>query len=260
MSLDGQPINGRAWVKIQNDMWDKGDDVGATLAQIMGDANRYNARNPAQVKKLYREFNEGAPLSRPLSVSPEIWDEAWKQFKSRVNMAPDRGRMYEVNLHADPNKFLDWDKPLSGQGADVQKGIAGTYGNFTTMLPESVTQGKNGRWYTMRGEDVVGKFDGWPDKGTATDALKIMREDAIPNYTVGDWYKKMNSPEFQSEKLRDAGIPGIKYLDAGSRGAGDGTRNFVVFDPKIIEIVRKYGLGALGLTGLLGAQEGEQGQ
>jgi hypothetical protein len=33
-----------------------------------------------------------------------------------------------------------------------------------------------------------------------------------------------------SEKLRDAGIPGIKYLDAGSRGqGGSGTRNFVVF-------------------------------
>lgn len=33
-----------------------------------------------------------------------------------------------------------------------------------------------------------------------------------------------------SEKLRDAGIPGIKYKDAGSRGqGGSGTRNFVVF-------------------------------
>ena len=33
-----------------------------------------------------------------------------------------------------------------------------------------------------------------------------------------------------SEKLRDAGIPGIKYKDAGSRGQdGSGTRNFVVF-------------------------------
>jgi len=32
------------------------------------------------------------------------------------------------------------------------------------------------------------------------------------------------------ERLRQAGIPGIRYLDAGSRGnKGDGTRNFVVF-------------------------------
>ena len=33
-----------------------------------------------------------------------------------------------------------------------------------------------------------------------------------------------------SEELLKRGIPGIKYLDAGSRGqGGTGTRNFVVF-------------------------------
>jgi hypothetical protein len=33
-----------------------------------------------------------------------------------------------------------------------------------------------------------------------------------------------------AQKLRELGIPGIKYADAGSRGAGGtGTRNFVVF-------------------------------
>jgi hypothetical protein len=48
--------------------------------------------------------------------------------------------------------------------------------------------------------------------------------------------------------MRDAGIKGIKYLDQGSRGAGEGSRNYVVFDDKLIDIVKKY-----GLTGLLGA-------
>jgi hypothetical protein len=38
--------------------------------------------------------------------------------------------------------------------------------------------------------------------------------------------------------LKEAGIPGIKYLDQGSRGTGAGTSNYVVFDdalPKILE-------------------------
>jgi hypothetical protein len=26
-----------------------------------------------------------------------------------------QGRMYEVAIHADPERFLDWDKPLSAQ-------------------------------------------------------------------------------------------------------------------------------------------------
>lgn len=61
-------------------------------------------------------------------------------------------------------------------------------------------------------------------------------------------------------KLNEAGVPGIKYLDAGSRSAGDGSRNYVVFDPKIIEIVKKYGIaGALG-AGLISQEMASQMQ
>ena len=45
-----------------------------------------------------------------------------------------------------------------------------------------------------------------------------------------------------SEKLRNIGIPGIRYLDAGSRGqGGSGTRNFVVFpgEEKKVKILRR---------------------
>lgn len=38
-----------------------------------------------------------------------------------------------------------------------------------------------------------------------------------------------DSPAAVAQQLRDMGIPGIKYLDATSRGAGTGTRNFVTF-------------------------------
>ena len=47
-----------------------------------------------------------------------------------------------------------------------------------------------------------------------------------------------------SEKLREAGIPGIKYKDAGSRGqGGSGTRNFVVFpgEEKKVRILERDG-------------------
>jgi hypothetical protein len=58
---------------------------------------------------------------------------------------------------------------------------------------------------------------------------------------VGD-----NRKQF-SREAAEAGIPGIKYLDQGSRTAGDGSRNYVVFDDKLIDIIKKYGLAALGL-------------
>ena len=40
---------------------------------------------------------------------------------------------------------------------------------------------------------------------------------------------KGNNRAAASESLRNAGIPGIRYLDGGSRADGAGTSNFVVF-------------------------------
>jgi hypothetical protein len=152
-------------------------------------------------------------------------------------------------------------------------------------------QGKNGRWYTTRTEPdgfqrPVGKFDGWPDQSTANAALKVIQEQAIPNQTFGEWYRTMNSPMANTEQMAKAGIPGIKYLDQGSR-AGDRTRwvaqhpqggindfaneqearafvaknpeyslqppnqtrNYVVFDDNAIDILRKYGMAGLIAAG-----------
>ena len=37
-----------------------------------------------------------------------------------------------------------------------------------------------------------------------------------------------------AQTLRQLGIPGIKYKDAGSRAADGGTHNYVVFDDSLI--------------------------
>ena len=108
--------------------------------------------------------------------------------------APNKGHMYEVNINADPEHFLDLDKPLSEQSPYVRDTLRA---NLTTLR----------------------------------DNTSIHRP---------------RTPE-DSERLRKAGIPGVKYLDAGSRAASEGSRNYVVFDDKIVEIMRKYGLmGPIG--------------
>ena len=64
-----------------------------------------------------------------------------------------------------------------------------------------------------------------------------------------------------AEALRGVGIPGVKYLDQFSRSAGEGSRNYVVFNDAIIDILRKYGLaGALGgaaASSMYGSQPAE---
>lgn len=54
-----------------------------------------------------------------------------------------------------------------------------------------------------------------------------------------DW---LNASPGAEQRLKEAGVKGVRYLDQGSRGAGKGTYNYVVFDDKLITILKKYGI------------------
>jgi hypothetical protein len=136
---------------------------------------------------------------------------------------PNPGRMYEVNINANPEDFLDWDKPLSEQPESVRNAIISSGG----MGDAGVYQ-LDDRW-------VFHKPGDWGHAQSQEDAMSALFSTA----TGADVVPKSNEALV---KLREAGIPGIKYLDAGSRGAGDGSRNYVVFDDSLIEILRKYGI------------------
>ena len=140
------------------------------------------------------------------------------------------GRMYEVNIRARPEQFLDWDAPLGQQTPEVQNIIR----QFATQAPEPKNNpAKRNREAILSGDASV-------------------PGDVLYN-NVGGW----RLPAETSAALRDAGIPGIRYLDQGSRAAGDGSRNYVVFDDKLIDILRKYGLAGLTAGGVGMAAGGE---
>ena len=153
-------------------------------------------------------------------------EAAIKALQDKVNALPQhQGHMYEVNVAADPEKFLHWDKPLSEQHPDVQAALR-------TIEP-----------YRLR-DDM--SFAGFPSPRGPTG---------------GEYLKDLAgmAPEDAAAALHKAGIPGIRYLDQGSRGAGEGTHNAVVFDPKLLEIIRRYGIaGLLGgaAAGTIGFSEG----
>jgi hypothetical protein len=63
-----------------------------------------------------------------------------------------------------------------------------------------------------------------------------------------------------TQTLKDKGIAGVKYLDGFSRGAGDGTHNYAIWDDRVLEILKRYGLpltagGLATLTALLNEQQ-----
>lgn len=143
-----------------------------------------------------------------------------------VPKATPRGRVYEVNINADPSDFLDWDMPLSQQGEKVRQAIT----------PERARISK---------ED----FDWFANSPKSGSGENIFRQMAKKLYEEGDETRKADLPGFDYEAagnvLREAGIPGIRYLDGMSRTAGEGSRNYVVFDDSLIDIVRKYGIAGL---------------
>ncbi len=135
--------------------------------------------------------------------------QALKDFWSKVrDTSPDdivenRGVMMQVRINADPEDFLDWDKPLSQQSEKVQKALGPVIRRMVARFekqfgPNKVTQALQSG--SMTGEEFyhrVGEFVG----GTIADPR--------PGVT--------NIEAASSKALQRAGIPGIRYLDQGSR-------------------------------------------
>ena len=127
-----------------------------------------------------------------------------------------KGNLYKADLpDAMIPKMLDWDKPMNKQDASVKK-----------MIAESFPSGYiNGVYIDPINSPLTGR--------AMLDQLAMIAN-------------KRNAPGFRSAEtaLRQAGIPGIKYLDEGSRAKGKGTRNFVTFpgEEQNLRILERNGL------------------
>jgi hypothetical protein len=77
--------------------------------------------------------------------------------------------------------------------------------------------------------------------------LKYYGTEDMPTSQVLYHAKQNMSPVAFAEFLRGKGVPGVKYLDEGSRAEGKGTRNFVVFpgEEKSMNILEREEFGGL---------------
>jgi hypothetical protein len=139
--------------------------------------------------------------------------EAEAQQYQRLKDDPNAiiGRLYKVHINAHPEKFLDWDKPLNEQSEHIKSVVK-------SIDPDGDL--------TRTGADFYHSMH--PDSFTA----------GLKSVSITSRFNEQTT----SEILNGAGIPGIKYLDQGSRDAGDGTRNFVVFDDALVQITDKDGV------------------
>jgi hypothetical protein len=152
-------------------------------------------------------------------TDPEFgWDEATKYAKSidlnKFVGIPETGTLYKVDLPDDKiAKMLDWDKPMAEQKGAIEKMRKALVG------PDSPLS---------RAEQF--EINDWLSD-------KVRLRNLSPQSMVD-----LKNPKIV-EKLREAGIPGIRYLDEGSRVSGKGTSNFVIFpgEEKSLKILERDG-------------------
>ena len=129
----------------------------------------------------------------------------------------DAGSLYKVDL-PDPliARMLDWDKPLNQQAPEVKNAF------------RNVPAPGQGMTYG----DIVDAIDAAPHLQNANDYPWAHPSGSELYRVFGEGLMTGNNSKGQaaaSTKLRELGIPGIRYLDGGSRADGAGTSNFVVF-------------------------------
>jgi hypothetical protein len=106
------------------------------------------------------------------------------------------GNLYKVDLPDEQiARMLDWDKPLYRQAPAARRAV----------------------------RDVV---DSQAGAGTYAQWIKNARPDFQTLRT--DMLESLDEAQI-AEMLRQRGVPGVRYLDGGSRTAGAGSSNFVVF-------------------------------
>ena len=136
------------------------------------------------------------------------------------------GALYKVDLPDDAiAKMLDWDKPLSQQPKAVQT----AYKKYLKS-PQASEHAKSWTRYS--------------------DGMRLdQAEPLLKNPGGENLYKNaFQSREAANQWALENGIPGIRYLDGGSRGAGQGSSNFVVFpgNEGLLKILERNGQGLLG--------------
>ena len=137
----------------------------------------------------------------PNRYSPEAVDWYKQNVEPRWS-AP--GSLYEVELDVDPAKMLAWDVPVAEQPEVMQ--------SLLPLIQKYQIEGLDDTRYPSLGGDLYHQLRLRSD----------VRDSAM------------------SDLLTSAGVPGIRYLDQGSRSSGKGTENYVMMNPDLIEILKRY--------------------
>ena len=153
------------------------------------------------------------------------------------------GHTYKVGLSLKPEDMLDYDTPLSEQPENIQTAFKSVfYNNFIKGDADLEALFASPNDLSMQDMGLFDRSTGSQAYAELADKLgKTIKP--VPLSADGTM---MPTEAIASQALFEAGIPGIKYRAAGSRGANvadaNAGRNYVIFDDSMIKILEKYGI------------------
>jgi hypothetical protein len=216
--------------------------VARTYINPEGSYKRLSGHLPPKTEMAYDFLENGYSDSDTLFKMQEYYgdnadfDEIWGAIQDAQKQGAGTGNLYEVDLPDEQiEKMLDWDAPLSEQPEEIKK--------ILKDLPKPSDEYEIGRGAGTMGYQLYDKKTGYLNTDYNFKTEQEAR-DFLDNMTGGDYLSGGNHGPMQrevSEQLRELGIPGIKYFDGDSRAAGEGTRNFVVFDEDLMTILKRNG-------------------
>jgi hypothetical protein len=248
-----------------------------TAAETLWASNFDRAKAIAKVRRqieLNEQFLKESPPSHLAPPHMQLYEEGKRESAARMTAMrrrelellesgkPVGPRTYELDIHGRPEQFIDWDKPMGMQSGEVIDAVR------PLVLP-SIERQRAARKELL----ATGHFpSGQPLSEMQRAALK--QPQGVPSFetmTGEEAYRRVGLPAISrhegqikaTEALSRSGVPGIRYLDAGSRVLSPAraaieppTSNYVIFDPSKIDIVKKYVVpGALAPMGALAAQD-----
>jgi hypothetical protein len=213
--LAESPAVGRQYAEFlasrKNDLLDPGNLAASMMYRTSEGTKEAGLREIDAALKGIKNYPNSYPDAPQQKAALE---KARELLESGAELPKQGGNFYTADLPDEMvDRMLDWDKPLSEQSDFVKKALGVAEGYFAVPLSSGEKMYAHGK--SMAGVDLINELTSLMGEGNKVAA---------------------------SEYLRSRGIPGIRYLDAGSRGqGGSGTRNFVVFpgEEKKVKILKR---------------------
>lgn len=215
---------------------------GLYVAESPGVASQYaeNVKDMDTIRRINNEMSKLADIMARDEIpgayrkyKTDAGREAAKRYdelmESRESVRKAPGQMYKIDLPDEQiARMLDWDKPLSQQASEVQEALSKLGYKYDAKAASA------------HDDALLGALMGDSSESIPKMPLDPMGSEIARGKGIFD----RPQDKVIAEKLRSAGIPGIRYLDQGSRSAGQGTSNFVIFpgEESILKILERNGI------------------